>query len=65
MDSKRNARTFGQSKEFVGSCPCGMPLLDGKCTRKKLTNKCKGVKIEHKAKYSGFSRRIKGAYEQD
>ena len=44
-------------------CPCGMPLKNGKCTRKHLMACCKGIKVVKRGRFSGKSKSI-NAYNE-
>ena len=36
-------------------CPCGRPIINNKCSRKKPVKACKGEQAEKRPRYSGKS----------
>ena len=44
-------------------CACGYYMVNGRCSRKYPVKACKGEQIDKRIKYSGATRRMKGAYE--
>jgi len=45
-------------------CACGMPLKNGKCTRKPPVRACRGVELPKRGRFSGKSKTPFGRYEE-